>query len=77
MFTLGNHDDEANMDRMEIMTFDAQHENSYSMTVPFYGTNYYVPIFNSNDTEEILRVWAFDTNNFGCGGWSGSWGCLI
>ena len=76
IFILGNHDDEANFNRMEIMDYDSKNELSYTMNQPFYGTNYYVPIYNKDETKEILRIWAFDSNDSGCGGHSLSWGCV-
>lgn len=46
------------------------------MDYPFHSTNYYVPIYNKDESKEILRIWAFDTNDSGCDGHSGSWGCI-
>lgn len=46
------------------------------MDYPFHSTNYYVPIYYNDESKEILRIWAFDTNDSGCDGHSGSWGCI-
>ena len=78
MYTFGNHDDEANMDRNEILELESTVAMSYTMQFPFHhqGSNYFVPVFDSSGETEILRLWSFDSGDTGCGGHSGSFGCV-
>jgi hypothetical protein len=48
------------------------------MNYPFHssGSNYYVPIYDNKGETEILRIWSFDSNDYGCAGHTASWGCV-
>ena len=75
---MGNHDDEANLDRQKIVDLDET--NEYSITKQSLNitgiTNYILPIYSFNDKNKtITNLWFFDTNDRGCQGKSG-WGCI-
>lgn len=77
-YTLGNHDDQANLSRQEILDLDKT--NPFSITkqsINITGiTNYILPISSFNDTQKIVTMlWFFDTNDVGCQGRDG-WGCI-
>lgn len=81
---LGNHDDEADLTRTEILEADARisGELSLTQTGPVHLTgasNYYIDILSSVPAEENrvdARLWFFDSMNRGCEGDQSSWGCV-
>jgi hypothetical protein len=77
-YTLGNHDDQANLSRQQIL--DLENTNPFSITSQSRKitgiTNYIIPITSSKDSNiPISILWFFDTNDEGCLGHSG-WGCI-
>lgn len=63
--TLGNHDAQANLNRTEIVELDMTHPYSHTKQTPeglSEGSNYYIPIYESEDSEIIKAVlWAVDS----------------
>jgi len=76
---LGNHDVEADLSGDSIVDLDNTEELSLTQHGPSDisgATNYYLPVYKYNSTEEIGQVlWVFDSGNKGCLGVSG-WGCV-
>ena len=76
-YVLGNHDDQADMSRGQIIDLDRTHE--YSLMKSSLGitgaSNYYIPLYSENG-DPITILWMFDTNDEGCLGMSDSWGCF-
>ncbi|EGC30599.1 hypothetical protein DICPUDRAFT_99492 [Dictyostelium purpureum] len=76
-FTCGNHDDEGDLDRTQIVELD----NTFNLSLTQQGpsdiqgaTNYYLPITDSNgDVQTILYF--FDSGDDNCQGVVG-WGCV-
>jgi 3',5'-cyclic AMP phosphodiesterase CpdA len=77
-YTLGNHDDQADFSRKEIVDLDCSHNYSMvQMTNHTSGaTNYWVPIYSSTSNYIASIMWLFDTNDESCQGMSDSWGCF-
>lgn len=82
---LGNHDDEADLDRRQILQLDIDTGDSLSRTqqgpVAVGGaSNYYLDILPASNTSLVLvpaaRLWFFDSMDMGCAGLTGSWGCV-
>ena len=78
-YTLGNHDDEANLSRTEIIELDITNPNS--LTSIYYSekdgaSNYVLPVYrNSTSNEVILNIWFFDSMDYRCYGVDGN-GCV-
>lgn len=81
---LGNHDDEADLTRTEILEADMRISGDLSHTrvgpVHLTGSsNYYLDILSSVPGEESrvdARLWFFDSMNRGCESDPASWGCV-
>jgi predicted MPP superfamily phosphohydrolase len=78
-YTLGNHDDQADLSRKQIVDLDSTHNYSmvqYNSNVTG-ATNYYLPIYSSKSKEDIAALlWMFDTNDEHCKELTNSWGCV-
>jgi predicted MPP superfamily phosphohydrolase len=78
-YTLGNHDDQADFTRKQIIDLDRTHNYSLTQYNPNItgATNYYLPIYSSqNETDVSTLLWMFDTNDETCEGMTDSWGCF-
>lgn len=81
---LGNHDDEADLSRRQILMLDKSMGGNLSFTQqgPLGvggASNYYVNVFPSGNGSTLVpaaRLWFFDSMDVGCAGFSGSWGCV-
>lgn len=67
--TEGNHDDEAELNREELSAFDQTYE--LSLTKPnaaniSHATNYYLPVFDEPNGEEVMRLWFLDSGRRDC-----------
>jgi predicted MPP superfamily phosphohydrolase len=77
-YTLGNHDDQADYSRKQIVDLDCTHNYSlvqYSSNITG-ATNYWLPIYSSQSEEVAGIMWLFDTNDEICDGMTDSWGCF-
>ncbi|KAL4449840.1 hypothetical protein ABPG74_008213 [Tetrahymena malaccensis] len=77
---LGNHDDQANLNRTQIMDLDMTNPHSYSnKSVPGLpeGSNYYLIIYE-NATSNVPKavLWFLDTHDHECEDNTNSWGCI-
>jgi len=80
---LGNHDDEADLTRDEIIKLDQQIPISYTQRGPLNITgasNYFLPIFSStsqttNSDDVMANLWIFDSGDDNCLGVPG-WDCV-
>ncbi|KAM9988696.1 hypothetical protein ACTFIY_004739 [Dictyostelium cf. discoideum] len=77
-FTLGNHDDEADLDRVQIVELD----NTFNLSLTQRGpsdirgaTNYYLPITDPSSGEVATILYFFDSGDDNCQGIEG-WGCV-
>lgn len=79
-YTLGNHDDQGDLNRKQIVDLDQTHPFSLTQYNPSAtgATNYVVPIYSSNSTHKtpVVMLWMFDTNDETCKGMTDSWGCF-
>jgi pre-mRNA-splicing factor SYF1 len=81
---LGNHDDEADLTRTEILEMDTRISGDLSHTqvgpIQLTGSsNYHVDVLSATPGEESrvdARLWFFDSMNRGCENDSLSWGCV-
>lgn len=81
---LGNHDDEADLSRAEILEADVRISGDLSLTQvgPLQITgasNYYIDVLNSSPRNPAVvdaRLWFFDSMNRGCENDPTSWGCV-
>lgn len=79
---LGNHDDEADLSRREILNMDIllSGQLSFTQSGPLDITgasNYHLDVFSSTgDGSAASRLWFFDSMNRGCEGNGASWGCV-
>jgi hypothetical protein len=81
---LGNHDDEADLSRREILMLDESMGGNLSFTQqgPLGvggASNYYINLFSPGNSSTLVpaaRLWFFDSMDVGCAGFSGSWGCV-
>ena len=82
---LGNHDDEADASRREIIEIDNEIGNGLSLTKQgpegvTGASNYWLDIEPSSARgfpyTVAARLWFFDSMNRGCRGKSNSWGCV-
>lgn len=67
--TLGNHDDDADLGFAEVAALDSSYQLSLTQTGPvnIHGfTNYYFPIYDNNGTQELVRLWVFDSGDANC-----------
>lgn len=79
MYTLGNHDNEGDLNKVEIVQLDET--NPMSLRANAEGipntTNFYVPVFSSRNESELAAVmWSFDSGTLSCDGVSGGYGCI-
>lgn len=78
-YTLGNHDDEANLSRREIIELDMTNPNS--LTSLYYSemdgaSNFVIPVYRDSTSEEVvLNLWFFDSMDYRCYGVDGN-GCV-
>ena len=86
---LGNHDDEADLNREEILLQDIEISNSMGNVLSLTqlgplditgASNYYLDVLNNNsnnsNNQVDARLWFFDSMNRGCEDDSNSWGCV-
>lgn len=82
---LGNHDDEADLSRTEILEADLRISGGLSLTevgpVHITGSsNYYInilsPVYSNQEDRVDARLWFFDSMNRGCENSTNSWGCV-
>lgn len=77
-YTLGNHDDQGDYTRAQIVELDKS--NNYSMiemTKNITGaTNYNIPIYSSDNKTIKSLLWLLDTNDENCEEMPDSWGCF-
>lgn len=79
---LGNHDDEADLSRREILNMDVLLSGDLSFTrsgpLDITGaSNYHLDVLSSTgDGSVVSRLWFFDSMNRGCEGDGASWGCV-
>eukprot|EP01133_Synstelium_polycarpum_P004021 gene4021-4657_t len=76
-FTLGNHDDQADLNRTQIIEVDSTYQLSLTKAGPsdIHGaSNYYLPV-NDDSGEPALILYFFDSNDNDCQGVTG-WGCV-
>lgn len=81
-FTLGNHDDQADLSRREIIDVDKEIGGELSLVK--HGprnitgaTNYWLDVYRHGSVSEVeYRLWFLDSMNTGCEGLQGSWGCI-
>lgn len=79
---LGNHDDEADLSRREILNMDVLLSGDLSFTrsgpLDITGaSNYHLDVLSSTgDGSVVSRLWFFDSMNRGCEGDGESWGCV-
>jgi len=79
-FAFGNHDDEADLNRTEIIRLDQTHPLSLTQQGPadIHGaTNYYLFIYSSNETNEVpvAVLYILDSSDNNCENVTG-WGCV-
>lgn len=76
---MGNHDDQADATRDEILSYEVTHPYSMSKIGPkdITGiTNYYLPVYHNESSEEIdFFLWFFDSMDHNCYT-DKSWGCV-
>jgi len=78
-FTLGNHDDEGDLTRRQIVKLDATNEYSLrSESVGISGTaNFRLPVYASqNDSQLAAHIWVLDSGSYGCEDVEGGYGCI-
>ncbi|KAL4501577.1 hypothetical protein ABPG72_018628 [Tetrahymena utriculariae] len=77
---LGNHDDQANLNRTQIMDLDMTNPFSYSnKSVPGLpeGSNYYLTIYeNATSNVPKAMLWFLDSHDHECEDDTDSWGCI-
>ncbi|KYR02318.1 hypothetical protein DLAC_11463 [Tieghemostelium lacteum] len=76
-FTLGNHDDQGDLNRQQIVQFDQTFPLSLTQQGPtsIHGaTNYWLPIADQNGTVQTI-LYFFDSNDNNCQNVEG-WGCV-
>lgn len=77
---MGNHDDQADANRNQILSYELTHPYSMSKIGPksITGiTNYYIPVYSSNKTSDEIEflLWFFDSMDHNCYS-DKSWGCV-
>ena len=78
-YTLGNHDDNADLNREQIVNLDMT--NPYSLIQSSLGihgvSNYVLPVFSKfNSSHSSSNLWIFDSNDEGCEYNVFGWGCI-
>lgn len=78
-YTLGNHDNEADLTRRQIVEVDMQNPYSYTEMCPESvpgASTYVVPVYSSKDPNTvIMNMWFFDSQQYNCLGVQG-FGCV-
>ncbi|ELR22873.1 Ser/Thr phosphatase family superfamily protein [Acanthamoeba castellanii str. Neff] len=79
-FAVGNHDDQGDFNRTEIVRYDR--ESSQGLSLTQFGpadvdgvTNYYLPVQSSASQAVAANLWMFDSNDVKCLDTPG-WGCV-
>ena len=78
-FTLGNHDDEGDLTRRQIVKLDATNEYSLrSESVGISGTaNFRLPVYSSQNSSQLnAHLWVLDSGSYGCEDVEGGYGCI-
>jgi predicted MPP superfamily phosphohydrolase len=75
-YTLGNHDAEGNLSREEVINLDKTHPFSLMPKDSISLSNYYLPIYSSDDKSVSAVIWLIDTLDEGCLGYPNSWACF-
>jgi len=80
IYTLGNHDDEGDLDRVGITLLDQT--NPLSLRGVSEGientTNFYVPVYSSQDSTQLAaNLWVFDSGSKSCEGYEDGYGCIV
>jgi len=80
IYTLGNHDAQADLSRKEVAALDQTHEYSLLQQGPedITGvTNFVRQLYSSkDDSKVVMNFWMMDTNMEGCNGIKTGWGCI-
>ena len=78
-YTLGNHDNEADLGRRDIVKLDMTNPHSYTQLCPESvpgASTYVIPVYSSRDENEIvMNLWFFDSQQYTCLGVPG-FGCV-
>jgi len=77
-YALGNHDDQADLTRREIISYDMTFPLSLTKHGPknIHGvTNYYLPIYSNQSNDVMVNIWIFDSQDNNCLNVTG-WGCI-
>jgi len=78
-YILGNHDDEGDLDRLQIVALDDTNPLSIGKDcerIP-QTTNFVVPIYSSRDENKLVaNIWNFDSGSYFCEGFISSYGCI-
>ena len=78
-YILGNHDDEGDLDKYEVVALDDTNPLSLGKTLERIPntTNFVLPIQSSrNQSELAANIWFFDTGSVGCEGFTYTYGCI-
>ncbi|KAK8810699.1 hypothetical protein WA158_007274 [Blastocystis sp. Blastoise] len=79
VYLLGNHDDEGELNRKEIITLDMQNKYSLTQIGPeecLGAGNFFLPLYGStNMTKVVSTLWFFDSMGYDCNGIKG-YGCV-
>ena len=79
-YTLGNHDNESDLGRRDIVKLDMTNPHSYTQLCPESvpgASTYVIPVYSSRDENEVvMNLWFFDSGNRGCGGQGHGFGCI-
>ena len=80
IYTIGNHDDGGDLNRVEITLLDQT--NPLSLRSTSIGientTNFYVPVYSSqNSTNLAANLWVFDSGSKSCEGYEDGYGCIV
>ena len=78
-YTLGNHDDEGDLNKIHIVQLDETNPMSLRGTAEGIPntTNFYVSVYSSrNDSELAAVMWSFDSGTVSCDGVPGGYGCI-
>ena len=78
-YTLGNHDDEGDLTRRQIVRLDQT--NPYSLRNESEGipdtTNFRIPVYASqNDSQLAAHLWMLDSGSYGCEDLPTGYGCI-
>lgn len=80
-FMLGNHDDEADLNRRQIVELDNTIGGNLSLTqngpMNITGaTNYFIDVRAYGESRAAARLWFLDSMDRGCENVTSSWGCV-